>query len=153
MKRICFLLPFVLLFAACTSDQVTASLEAAVDAAIAADSIARPQDAPYLALATTCLDQAETILAGSATPAIKAGQISAACATAVAGQASAPVTVQAVSAALNVFLSHVSSLAAQIQLSNPAAVNAFLGSPVAKLSRSKLKKIRAKLEKLKAHRR
>jgi hypothetical protein len=151
MKRTCLLLAAALMLSACTSDQVTVSLEAAVDAAIAADAIARPQDAPYLTLATGCLDQAETILAGTGTPAIKAAQVSAACAAAVAAQVNAPVSVQAVSAALNVFLSHVQQLSAQVQFSNPRMVAAFAGSPAAKPSKARLAKIRKKLDRLKAH--
>lgn len=134
---------------ACSADQITVTLEAAVDAAIAADAVARPQDQPYLALATGCLDQAEAILAGTSSVAIKSTAIGAACATAVAAGNSAGTGVQAVAIALTTFLRQVSTVAAQIRISGPA--NSFMASvPEAKLSKSKLKAIRKKINALKA---
>lgn len=94
-----------LTLASCSGDPVTQALEAAVDAAIAADSILRPQDAPYLTLATGCMDGAASVLETTGlTPLQQAGQIAQQCAAAVAGETGAPVTVQAVIAALNAFL-------------------------------------------------
>lgn len=134
---------------ACSPDQITVTLEAAVDAAIAADAVARPQDQPYLALATGCLDQAEAILAGTSSAAIKSTAIGAACATAVSAGSSAGPGVQAVAIALTTFLRQISTVAAQIRISGP--VNSFMTSvPEAKLSKSKLKAIRKKINALKA---
>jgi hypothetical protein len=124
-----------------------------VDAAIVADSIKNPQDQPYLMLAQGCADAAASILESAETPALQGVQIGAQCAAAVAAEAGAPFTVQAVAAALNVFLSHVKQLSAQIQFSNPHLVTAFGGSPAAKLSKARLKRIRKKLDKLKAQHR
>lgn len=138
--------------AACTSDQITTTLEAAVEAAIAADTIARPADRPYLDVTQGCLDAAVSILASTQAPAVKAGLISSICAAAVAAESNAPVTVQAVSAALNAFLRVVAQTSAAIQFSNPAAVNAFLGAKAAQPSRKKLRRIREKLDALKARR-
>ena len=148
MKKL-ILLPLLLSLVSCTSDQVTTTLEAAVDAAIAFDAIARPQDAPYLAEATSCLDQAEIILAASnLSTALKSTEIGAACASAVAA-GNGNVDVQAVSAALNAFLKALNVTSAQIQFSNPQMVNAFQGSKQGKISQAKLKKIRKKIDLLK----
>lgn len=147
--RILVAIALCISLAACSSDQITVTLEAAVDAAIAADAVARPQDQAYLALAAGCLDQAETILAGTASPAIKSTAIGAACATAVAAGSAAGPGVQAVAIALTTFLRQVSTVAAQIRISGP--VNSFMSStPEAKLSKSKLKAIRKKINALKA---
>lgn len=150
MKTLRLLLPLVgcLLLTACTAGQITSTLEAAVDAAIAADSIARPQDAPILAIVTSCLDQAETELAGTSTPAIKATAIAADCAAAVSAARSST-TLAAVSAALSTFLRTVASTSAEIQFTHPEMVNAFAGSSGEKLSAKALKHIRAKIERLK----
>lgn len=144
------MLPLVaaLCLTACTAGQITSTLEAAVDAAIAADSVIRPQDAPDLALITGCLDQAETVLAGSASPAIKATTIAADCAAAVSAARSST-TLAAVSAALSTFLHAVDRTSAEIQFARPEMVNAFAGSAQEKVSAKALKRIRAKIEKLK----
>jgi hypothetical protein len=147
MKKL-ILLPLLLSLVSCTSDQVTTTLEAAVDAAIAFDAIARPQDAPYLAEATNCLDQAESILASNLSTTLKSTEIGAACASAVAA-GNGNVDVQAVSAALNAFLKALNVTSAQIQFSNPQMVNAFQGSKQGKISQAKLKKIRKKIDLLK----
>lgn len=148
MKKLSVLALCSALLIGCSQSEITVTLEAAVDAAIAADSIARPQDAPYLAVATSCLDQAETILASSATPQIQATEISAACAAAVAS-ANGNLDVQAVAAALNAFLKAVEAVNAAV-LSHSQAVNAFADPPHAKMSKRKLADIRKKIDKLKA---
>ena len=153
--RILLIAVLTLSLVACTQDQITTTLEAAVNAAIAADSIARPQDQPYLTLATGCLDSAESILSGTSTPVIKGTQIAAACASAIAAGAGAPVDVQAVAAALNTFLQAVT--VTQAQLSQPVPFsNSFMGSgggaANAKLDKRALGKIRKKLDQLKARR-
>jgi hypothetical protein len=150
IRRVSLLLAASLFLAACTSDQVTQTLEAAVDAAIAADSIARPQDQPYLTLAQGCLDAAASVLETNGAPGMMATQIGAQCATAVAAEQGAPITVQAVSAALNTFLRAVTVTTSQIRFSNGLAINAWLASPSGKISKARLKKIRKKLDKLKA---
>lgn len=148
MKRTIYLLIPCLFLLACSSSQITATLEATVNALIAADSIARPQDAPTLSVVTSCLDQATTVLAGTATPAIKGATIAADCAAALTASRS-NTALAAVSAALSSFLQAVAQTSAQIQFSRPEMVSAFAGSSQGKISQKKLKEIRKKIEKLK----
>src|SRR5580698_536408 len=91
--------------AACTQDQVTQTLEATVDAAIAAATIASPSSVPYLVVVQSCVDAASSILESGQTAALEAAQIASACATAEAQSTNAPIQVQAVAAALKAFLS------------------------------------------------
>lgn len=151
MRGLAAVLALSVLMTACTSDQVTGTLEAAVDAAIAADSIARPQDQPYLTLATGCMDAAASELESSDAPAIKASKIGLACSQVVSASQGAPIGVQAVVAALNTFLRTVESTKTAYQFSSPAMVSAFNASPAAKVSTSRLKRIRKKLKKLRKH--
>lgn len=148
MKKL-LLIPLLVSLSACASDQITTTLEATVDAAIAADSITRPQDASYLATVTICLDQAETILASGVSATIKATTIGAECASAVAA-GNGNIGVQAVAAALNAFLKSLNVTVSEIKFSNPQFVNSWTNSKEGKISKSKLKKIRKKIDKLKA---
>lgn len=134
---------------ACTQSQVISSLEATLDAAIAADSIVRPQDAPYLAEISDCLNLAIGELATTATPAIKASTIALGCAKALSDGNGAPIQLQAVVAALNAFLSNVESTKTAIVFSHPEFANSFAGGKVTKVSKSDLKKLQKKLDKLK----
>lgn len=151
MKRIIGILALCLGLAACTSDQVTATLEAAVNAAIAADAIARPQDQPILNVAIECLDNAETVLASAGTTSAKATEIAAACASAVTGL-SGNTDMQALSAALNAFLKSVGDT--QIALdTRPELAESFASGPKDRIpSRRALNRIRKKLDALKKKR-
>ena len=149
MKHVIPVLILALGLTACSSDQVTVTLEAAVDAVIAADSIARPEDAPYLALVTSCLSSATSVLASADTPQLKATTIAADCAASVAAGKVGGTTVQAVSAALNAFLMSVETLSAEIQFSRPDLALAFAGN-APHLDRRRLKRIEKKIANLKA---
>lgn len=148
MKRIVPVLILAFGLAACTADQVTGTLEASVDAAIAGASIADPQYAPYYAIVTACLSDATTELGTTAAPAIKASAISAACASAVAAGKVGGTPVAAISAALSAFLQSVEALSAEIELSKPEFELAFAGKS-AKLDHARLKRIEKKVAKLK----
>lgn len=134
---------------ACTQSQVVSSLEATLDAAIAADSIVRPQDGPYLAEISDCLNAAISELGTTATPAIKASTIALGCARAVEQGNGAPIQLQAVVGALNAFLASVESTKTAIVFSHPELVNSFAGGKVTQISKSDLKKLQKKLDKLK----
>lgn len=138
MKPIfCFALALCLV--ACTSDQITQTLEAAASAAIVAAEIAAPQDIPYLTQAQGCLDAAEsTLLNTTLSNLTKSATIAAECAQAAAAGQNAPVAVQAVVAALNAFLASVN----QIQPVIAAHAEVQTGH---KLDRKKLDRIRVKL--------
>jgi hypothetical protein len=135
---------------ACTQDEVTATLGGLVNAAVAAADIVAPQDATLLnAVTSDCIDPALSTLGGTATGSQKSIAILAACAPAVTVLGNSP-ALQAVSAALTSFLDSVKGLTAEVR-STPVGANAFFGSTsAAKVSKSKLKKLRAQVDALKA---
>lgn len=148
MNKIAIVLIAALLLTACTTDQVTTTLEATVDAAAAYDLATRPQDAPYIALVTQCVDSAQIALADGKAPSLQATEIGLACASAVAA-GTGNVNFAAVAQSLSAFLRAIQTTSAQIQFSRPEMVNAFAGSKIEKLNRKKLQDIRAKIDKLK----
>lgn len=135
---------------ACTQDQITATLGGLVNAAVAAADIVQPQDAALLnSITSDCIDPAISTLSGPGTGSSKSVSILTACAPLVAtlGHSTG---LQAVSAALSSFLDSVKGLTAELQ-STPAGANAFFGSTsAAKVDKGKLKKLRAKVDALKA---
>lgn len=135
---------------ACTKDEVTATLGALVNAAIAAADIAFPQDAAILNQVTSaCVDPALSILESSETGAQKSIDILAACTPMVALLGHNTV-LQAVSAALASFLDSVRGLTAEA-VQTPAGALAFAGSTsAAKVNKAELKKLRAQVAALKA---
>lgn len=143
MKRI-IVFALCLSSISCTHSEVVATLEAAVDAAITEDSIVRPQDIPALAVVTnTCLDPAETILAGTlASPALKVIEIGQACVQAAA-ILNGNVYMVAVTLALNSFLQAVQ--AAGALTANVRSVT------IRKPDANRLAKIRIKIDKLEAN--
>lgn len=149
MKKIAVLAVLSLFCAACTQDQVTATLGALVNAAVAAADIAVPQDAVLLdSVTSTCIDPALTALQSTATGASKSVTILASC-TPLVSTLGNSTALKAVSAALSSFLSSVSGLVADAQ-STPAGANAFFGSTsAAKLDQAKLKKLRKQVDALK----
>lgn len=123
---------------ACTSDQITQTLEAAASAAIVAAEIAAPQDIPYLTEAQGCLDAAASTLENTTLSNVtKSAMIAQECAQAAAASQGAPVAVQAVAAALNAFLASVNQLA--------PAIAAHAEAQTHKLDQKKLDRIRVKL--------
>lgn len=135
---------------ACSGDQITTLLAAAVDAAITADGIARPQDAPYLTEATACMDVATVELATADSPALKAARIAIGCEAAADAGAGAPVGVQAVVAALADFLRIVNQAAANQAPPKGLAFTDAQVKKATKVDKKHLKEIRVKVEKLKA---
>lgn len=156
-----------LFLTACTADQVTTSLELAVDAALAAAPAIEQAAgvAPdtqqavsgYLALTQTCLVSAESVLSAGRPVASAAAAVADACS---ANALQSPVlpsgtpsnvvsAVNAVAKALSVFLNSVPKSAA-IYLSHPEFASGFAGKPAkAKADKKRLARIRRKLEKLK----
>lgn len=135
---------------ACSQDQITATLGGLVNAAVAAADIARPQDAAVLGQVTgTCIDPAIDILAGPQTGSQKSIAILSAC-TPIVALLGNGTGLQAVAAALAAFLDSVKGLTAEAR-STPAGAFAFANSTsAAKVSKSKLKKIRKQADALKA---
>ena len=149
MKKIAVLAVLSLFCAACTTDQVTASLGALVNAAVAAADIAAPQDAVLLnAVTSVCIDPALSTLESTATGASKSVAILASC-TPLVSTLGNSTALQATAAALNSFLSAVKGLVAE-NISTPEYANAFFGSTsAAKVDQAKLKKLRKQVEALK----
>ena len=148
MKKL-ILLPLLLCLGACTTDQVTATLELAVDAAISASNVIAPQDIIYENLVYACLNNASTILDSTTlSPLQKGEQVTAGCLQANEAGSKASPAVMAVINAVKSFLDQVSMLKAQIEL-DPKFANAFLGSSQVSINHGKLKKINKKLEQLK----
>ena len=164
-----------LLLAACSSDQITASLELAVDAAIAAAPAVEAAAgvspdvqgivSNYLGATETCLTSADGVL-GSATvnAGAAAAQIAAACSADLLKGPALPagtptnviLAVQALSQALAKFLSAIpSTKTVSLYLAHPAMVSGFAGpqrssSAKLKLDRKRLVRIHAKLAALRA---
>lgn len=144
--------------AACTTDQITLTLGALVDAGVAAATIVDPSALPILNEVSACVSDSTTILDSTANGINKAGQIASACASAVAATNNAPVGLQAVAAALKTFMNAVSAIAtAQLEpsLRNEGfnvAVNSFMGADAkgkpTKINHAKMVEIKVKAEKL-----
>lgn len=154
MKKIVTLIVLSLSLVACTSDQITLTLAAVVDAAISAATIAAPQDVGILNEVSGCVDASTGILDSTTTGVNKAGQIASACASAVAATQNAPPILQAVAAALKTFMTAVSAISNTADVPQyTIAVNSFLGADASgkpeKMSHKKLMDIRKKNEKLK----
>lgn len=99
-----------LLLTACTTEQITTTLEIAVDAAIAATSILFPQYAHYLGEAQNCMTLAATELESADPAAVKILVISVDCASAVnAGKVADP-ALQGVVTDLSAFLQSVAGM-------------------------------------------
>ena len=152
MKKL-LLLPLLLALGACTTDQVTATLELAVDAAISASNVVAPQDVVFENLAYSCLNNASTILdSTSLSPIQKGEQITANCLQATNAGVNTSSEVKAVVTALANFLQQVSTLQTSIQFDPKFAkfVDAFSGSSKqVAINHGRLKTINKKLEKLK----
>jgi hypothetical protein len=148
MRKI-ILLPLLLCLGACTTDQVTATLELAVDAAISASNVVAPQDVIYENLVLNCLNNAQTILdSATLTPLQQGEQVTAGCLDANLAGTKASAAVQDVITAVANFLKQVSLLKAQIQL-DPKFANALFDSKQVSINHGKLKQIKKKLETLK----
>ena len=135
---------------ACSTDQVTATLGALVNAAATFEDTTNPQDAPIVnAVVNTCIDPALTILAGTGTGLSKSEAIGLNCDPLVASLTSNP-RLGALLAALNTFLDSVKTLSAEAQ-STPAGTLAFANSTkAAKINKGKLKQLRKQVDVIKA---
>ena len=168
-----FLIPGLCLgLCACTSDQVTTSLELAVDAMIAAapaveiaanvPPATQTAIANYLAFTETCLASAQSVLANkTATVATIAAQIAASCS---ADELKSPVlpagtpqnvvtAVNAVSSALGTFLGNIPKASSSLYAGGPTVSSFFGTAPVAtkvKPDRKRLDRIKTKLDALHA---
>lgn len=171
-KRIAIILVAALALTACTSENVTVTLEAAVDAAIAAAGIfetisgVSPQTqaavGTYLSLAQACVTDAVTTLSDKTeTPAAQVAKIAASCAA--SAQSTLPagtpqnvvLAVTAVSNAITAFLTELHSTSVTsvnaFVLTSPAMVSAFANKPGAAaphLNQRRLKRIHEKVLKL-----
>lgn len=139
-----------LLSQSCSADQTTAYLGAVVDALVVADSISRPQDAPILADITSCANAATAEIGSGDSVTVRGTRIALACTAALAKAKGGPVYLQAVAAALSVFLANVQAIQTTAANYMPAQANSFTDqSKSAKLDKGKLAKIKKKLEPLK----
>ena len=130
------------------SSVILTTLESAVDAAIAVDTIQHPEDVPYLVLVTGCVDSSETILANTTlTAAQKSLQIGQACAAEAAAAPNAPITAQLVIVAVNAFLQAVTAASTT---ASTAEFKAHASVPIQQFDPAKLAQIGTRVEVLKA---
>lgn len=146
-------LPFVLVsllcLTACTTDQITLTLELAVDAAATVASVAAPQDVAFINLASTCLNAATMELDSTDTNLQKGTVILGECAQVEAGAAGLSPLGVALSNAIANFLIHVKSLEAfEFSHQYDKFVNAYANSTDARIDKKRLERIKKKLAKL-----
>ena len=151
MKRL-LVLPLLIGLVACSVDQITLTLGAAVDALAAVAAVAAPQDLPYINLASSCLNGATTELDSTDTNLQKVTVIIADCAKVEAGAGGLSPLGVALSNASSTFLIEIKTLEA-VEFSpgrggRPEFVNAFAGSSNAHIDKKKLEKIKKKLAKI-----
>jgi hypothetical protein len=161
-------LPLILCLSACSADQITTTLELAVDAAIAATPAIEaaahvsPQIqatvSAYLTTAETCLTDADSAVnAPGATPASTAAAIAGSCGNAVIQTPGFPQgTPSAIVAALGAVASAIATFLQNLQgtavamAEHPQFARSFADSPQAKISKAKAAKIHKKILELKA---
>lgn len=148
MKKLT-LLPILLFLTACTTDQITTTLNLAVDAAISVTSVTDPKDVVYAQAALACTSASSTILQSSETAIEKSADITKACSAAVLASVGTTPKVAAIVSALTNFLQQVSVLSSQITFADNQMVNSFMGSSKAKVSKHTLSQIDKKLCKAK----
>lgn len=141
------LLASTLTLTACSVDQVTLTLGAAVDALAAVAAVAAPQDLPLINLASSCLNGATTELDTTDTNLQKVTVIIATCAKVEAGAAGLSPLGVALANAVSTFLIEIKSLEA-VRFSHPEFANAFASSSITHLDKKKLEKIKKKLAKI-----
>lgn len=147
-----FTLPLVLIgsffLTACTTDQVTLTLELAVDAATTVAAVAAPQDVGFINLASECLNAAATELSSTSdTNLQKATVILGDCARVEAGATGLSPLGIALANAVSNFLIQLKTLEA-VRLSLPEFANAFAASSNARIDKRRLERIKKKLAKI-----
>lgn len=161
-------LPLIFCLSACSGDQITTTLELAVDAAIAATPAIEaaahvsPQMqamvSAYLATAETCLADADSAVnAAGATPASIAAAIAGSCGSAVTQTPGFPqgtptaivAAVGAVASAIATFVIHLQATTVTMAR-HPEFARSFADSPQAKISKAKAAKIHKKILELQA---
>lgn len=165
MKKAFVVMTLGLLTVACTGEQVTATLEAAVDAAIAVAPVIEATSGvspgvqaiigTYLTAAQGCMGHAVTVLgSGGLTPADQGAQIASACATSatvtlpLGTPQNVAVAVTAVASAITNFIQ-----ATHAPVPMPPLAHSFFetkGAAKKHLDQKRLARIRRKLEKIQA---
>ena len=135
---------------ACSTDQVTATLGALVNAAATYEDATNPQNKAIVdAVVLNCVDPSLDILNGAGTGLSKAEAIGLACTPSVATLTNNP-QLSALALALTTFLDSVKTLSAEAQ-STPAGTLAFANSTkAAKIDKGKLKQLRKQVDVIKA---
>jgi hypothetical protein len=128
---------------ACSVDQVTTTLDLAVDALATVAAVAAPQDVAYINLAASCLNAATVELETADTNLQKVTSITASCAKVVGNTSGLSPLGVALSNAISTFLNQVKTLEGNKNFA--AAAN----EKTPKLNMGELKKISKKLAKIK----
>ena len=141
MKISLTLIAFLFL-TACTVDQVTLTLELAVDAAATVAQVAAPQDSVYINLALTCLDSATAELGSTDTNIQKGTVILADCAKAAGADIPGLTPLgKALANALSNFLIQIKSLYGAVTGNVALSFNTKIPS----LDKARLARIKVKL--------
>lgn len=147
-----FTIPFLLIgsffLTACTTDQITLTLEFAVDAAATVAAVAAPQDIGFINLASSCLNAATSELDNMADSNLQKGTvILGECAKVEAGASGLTPLGMALANAVSNFLIQIKSLEA-IHFLRPEFSNAFADSKNPHIDRRRLDRIKKKLAKI-----
>lgn len=133
---------------ACSVDQITGTLDLAVDALATVAAVAAPQDVAFINLGAACLNAATVELDSSDSNLQKGTVILGACAKVEAGTAGLSPLGVALSNAIATFLNQVKQLEG-IRFSNPKFALAFANSKKVHVNKKKLEQIKKKLVKIK----